>query len=288
MMPRAAARRIAYAIRSQFAHPASATFLLGENYVGPGGYDLLRYDLGPSGLDSEFHFPLMWALRGAYGDGSATLADVESAITAGEADWAGSGAVMGLIIGNHDVARFATVANGDENGDPWTPAAQPTDPLVYAEQRAAFAITYALPGAPVVYYGDEVALAGHDDPDSRRVMPADSDLAALQIETRAWVETLGKTRACSDALRRGTYRTIAVDPDHLVFARESATETALIVAQRDTSAATTTPVPGIADGTWVDALGGAPITVASGSVTLPSSPVSVAIYFPAGSACSPP
>ncbi len=200
MMPRAAARRIANEIRSRFAHPASATFLLGENYVGPGGYDLLRYDLGPSGLDSEFHFPLMWALRGAYGDASATLADVESAITAGEADWAGSGAVMGLIIGNHDVARFATVANGDENGDPWTPAAQPTDPLVYAEQRAALAITFALPGAPVVYYGDEVALAGHDDPDSRRVMPADADLGELQLDTRAWVETLVEdVRACSDA-----------------------------------------------------------------------------------------
>jgi glycosidase len=288
MMPRSAARRIAYAIRSRFAHPASATFLLGENYVGPGGYDLLRYDLGPFGLDSEFHFPLMWALRGAYGDGSATLADVESAITAGEADWEGSGAVMGLILGNHDVARFVTVANGDGNGDPWTPAAQPTEALVYAEQRAAFAITYALPGAPVVYYGDEVALAGHDDPDSRRVMPDDSVLNTFQVETRAWVETLGKTRACSDALRRGTYRTITVDDEHLVFARESATETALVVAQRATSSAATTTLTGIADGSWVDALGSAPITVTGGSATIPSSPDSVAIYFPAVSACSTP
>jgi hypothetical protein len=74
----------------------------------------------------------------------------------------------------------------------------------------------------------------------------------------------------------------------LVFARESAVETALIVAQRETSAATTTALPGIADGTWVDALGSAPITVASASATLPSAPVSVAIYFPAGSPCSTP
>jgi glycosidase len=159
---------------------------------------------------------------------------------------------------------------------------------IYAKQVLALGAVFALPGAPVVYYGDEVALAGHDDPDSRRVMPDDSVLNTFQLETRAWVETLGKTRACSDALRRGTYRTIAVDDEHLVFARESATETALVVAQRATSSATTVALTGIADGTWVDALGGAPVTVSAGSATIASSPDSVAILFPAGSACAPP
>ena len=77
-----------------------------------------------------------------------------------------------------------------------------------------------LPGAPVVYYGDELGLAGKNDPDSRRVMPAESALMPSQVETRNVVRKLGRVRACSDALRRGALRTLVADAERFVFARE--------------------------------------------------------------------
>ena len=135
MMPRAAARRIAWSARQEFDNPSHRTYVLGENFVGPGDFADLRYDLGPQGLDGEFHFPLMWALRAAVAQNGQSMVDVESAIRSGEATWAGSGAVMGLIIDNHDVSRFSTVAAGNDGGDTWTPAPQSEDPRVYAEQE---------------------------------------------------------------------------------------------------------------------------------------------------------
>ena len=129
---------------------------------------------------------------------------------------------MGLIIDNHDVSRFITVAAGQDDGVTWTPAPQPTDAMSYTREQMALAAIMTLPGAPVLYYGDEVGLAGKSDPDSRRVMPPDSALGPLQTATRARVETLGKARACSIALRRGTYRTLYVDPERLVYAPRDA------------------------------------------------------------------
>ncbi len=160
MMPRAANRRIADIVRRSFDHPGSKTYLLGENFVGPGAYDLLRYELGPFGLDGEFDFPMMWTLRSVVAAETGAMGDIDATEKAAEASWAGSGAIMSRIIGNHDVTRFSSVSAGDADGDGWTAAVQSTDPLVYAKQRMALAIAYTLPGAVVVYYGDEIGLAG--------------------------------------------------------------------------------------------------------------------------------
>ena len=288
MMPRAGPRRIAWAARQEFDNASHRTYVLGENYTGQTGYPALQYDLGPQGLDGEFHFPLMWALRGALGEDSESLVDVDAAIHTGEQTWAGSGAVMGLITDNHDVSRFSSVAALDDGGDPWTPAPQSTDPDVYARTQLALGAIMTLPGAPIFYYGDEVALAGKSDPDSRRVMPAEAELTALQTQTRATVRTLSQARACSAALRRGTYRTLHVDPEHLVFARELAgAPTAIVDVQRSPTTSLSAPLPGIPAGPWVDVLSGRVQSLSPELTTLPAAPLSMALYVPASSPCAP-
>ena len=288
MMPRAAVRRIAWAARQEFDNPSRRTYVIGENYTGQNGYPALRFELGPQGLDGEFHFPLMWALRGALGDESETLVDVDTAINTGETTWAGSGAVMGLITDNADVSRFSSVAALDDGGDTWTPAPQSTDPAVYARTQLALGMLMMLPGAPILYYGDEVALAGKSDPDSRRVMPAESALSALQTQTRDAVRTFAKARTCAVALRRGTYRTLYVDPERLIFAREApGADTAIIDLQRSPTASLSAPLPGIAGGSWVDVLSGHEESLSPELTTLPAAPLSMALYVPASSPCAP-
>jgi glycosidase len=287
MMPRAATRRIAAAARARFDQPGHASFLLGENFTGPAGYGLLRYQLGPFGLDSEFNFPLMWALRAAVATATAPLSDVDAAVQAGIAEWTGSGAVMAAMLGNHDVTRFASVSAGDADGDGWTPAPQPTDPLVYTKQELALALVYTLPGAPVVYYGDEVALAGRADPDSRRVMPSEGDLGALQKQTRAYARALGAARACSLALRRGSYRTLYADAETLAFAREAdGGDVAVVIAARQPNGALAAPLPGIAAGSYVDVLSGRVASLDPALTNLSLTPFSVALLVPTGSSCA--
>jgi cyclomaltodextrin glucanotransferase len=292
MMPRAATRRIVAQARAEFDNPGHRTFMLGENFVGPSSYDLLRYQLGPFGLDSEFNFPLLWALRSAIAEGGEDLTALEATVRASEAAWQGSGAVMSLTIGNHDVVRFASDAAGDGGGDPWTPAVQPSNPLVYSKQAMALGVVFTLPGAPTVYYGDEVALVGHGDPDSRRVMPAPAALTPLQSGVQATVTALGAARACSGALRRGGYRTLFVDAEHFVFAREltdpsgAVIDTAVVVVQRNASAPLSVPLPGIVEGDYVDRLGGGHASLSRELTNFPPAPFSVQLYLPAGSPCS--
>jgi glycosidase len=286
MMVRAATRRVAAALRGKYDHPAHTMFLLGENFVGQDDFDLLKYELGPFGLDSEFHFPLMWALRGAIADENQPMSAIDDAVQAGILDWAGSGAVMSTMIGNHDVDRFATESVGDGDVDGWTPAVQPAPGSdIYAKQVLALGAVFTLPGAPVVYYGDEVALVGHSDPDSRHVMPAESELNSAQVSTRASLEALSKIRACSPSLRRGTYRLLFSDAEHLAFARELPGADTAVVALFRNAAGLSAPLPGIAEGPWVDALSGGEASLAPGLSSIAGTPLSLQVLFPKGSSC---
>lgn len=286
MMPRAATRRIATAARRRYAHAGHALYVLGENFTGPGGYQSLRYDLGPYGLDGSFHFPLMWTLRESIALETAPLSSIESSFRAGEEAWNGANAVMGLMIGNHDVSRFASVSAGNGDGDAWSAPPQPTDPTVYAKQRLALASVLTLPGAPVVYYGDEVGLAGRSDPDCRRVMPAEDALLQEQIATRAIARKIGKARACSRPLRRGALKTIHADAEHFVFAREIDGESAIVsLSRRPTKSIDVTLPPTVAP--MIDVVTGEPLAPSNdGKLTIDPEPFAIHVWVAEASACA--
>lgn len=287
MMPRSATRRIATAIRSRYEHAGNASYVLGENFTGPGGFGSLRYDLGPFGLDGSFHFPLMWTLRETLAEERAPMSKIDTDFRAGEKEWNGSGAVMALMIGNHDVSRFASVSAGNADGDTWSPPPQPVDPLVYAKQRVALAAVLTLPGAPVIYYGDEVGLAGRSDPDCRRVMPAEADLLPAQQETRDVARRIGKARSCSKALRRGGLTTLLADDESFVFARTGEDgETAIVVLTRRPKLAAKVPLAPGAPVALVDVVTGARADATNGSLDVASDAFGIHVYVAVDSACA--
>ncbi len=293
LMPRAAVRRIADVIRRRWDHGDHRTLVLGEVFTGSDGHDALRWFLGPYGLDSVFDFPVMWALRGALAERAASvpqdMLDVEAVIRASEQTFTDSGGIIARIAGNHDVPRFMSVASGHAGRDGWDPAPQPTDPALYARLGVALGIVFSLPGAPTVYYGDEVGLAGGGDPDSRRVMPSEGELKPPQRDLRSLVRSLGKARGCLGALRRGTLRTLAVDAERLVLAREGGKgDPVIVVATRSSSARLEAPLPGVAKGEWIDVLSGAARTFDPTRSAFEEPSNTIRWYVPRGSACLAP
>ena len=289
MMPRAVTRRIAAGVRQQVLDPG-ATFALGEIFTGPGtaGTEVLRYYLGPDALDSAFDFPLMWSLRTAIAHGGPGFDAVEAGLQHTEEATEGAGATLGLMIGNHDVTRFMSEVVGDAGLDPWGEVVpeQPENAGPYERQAIALGLVLTLPGAPVIYYGDEIGLAGARDPDCRRVMPADDALVPGQVALRDLARTLAQARLCFPALRRGERVTLHASSDSWAFMRDAGDDgPVLVLAHRGAEADTLALGEDVYPGAWRDLLSGQTVIIdAQTELDLP--PWSLQVLVPAAHVCA--
>jgi glycosidase len=290
MMPRAATRHIMHAVGSLMYRAPMDQLVVGEIYTGAGddGRAQIRYYLGSEldGLDSAFDFPLMWSLRDNIAHGATSgFSAIEQEVAAGELAWLGSGATIAHMIGNHDTTRFVSEADDDAGGDPWSaPPPQPTAVAPYQAQRLALAFVMTLPGIPVIYYGDEVGLAGAGDPDSRRVMPAASTLAPAQSQLLTTVQQIGRARRCSPALRGS--RTVALaDADHDVALLQSTAGNHAIVVLSRAATDATLDVPGLPAGSYRDAMSTATLVSDGTHATVTAAARAVAIYLPENDPC---
>ena len=69
-------------------------------------------------------------------------------------------------------ARSATAARAAVPDNAWTDRLRPARRRgPYERLGLAFAVLLTNPGVPLIYYGDEIGLAGGGDPDNRRMMP---------------------------------------------------------------------------------------------------------------------
>jgi hypothetical protein len=229
------------------------------------------------------------ALREAIATGDGGFAQVEATLAETDRALEGSGAILGRMIGNHDVTRFASEVAGDAGGDPWDAApAQPSDDDVYARQRLALGLVLALPGVPVVYYGDEVGLAGAADPDNRRVMPSSTALSDAQVGLLADAQRIAQTRRCLPALRRGARQTLVVTDDTWAFLRDTGDGApALVVASR---AATpidvrVPPSAALSSGVYSDIVAGDTLQVGAGPSVVALPAAGLRVFVPASHPC---
>lgn len=106
------------------------------------------------------------------------------------------------LIGSHDTERALTVLNGDEG-----------------KLKLAWLIQMALPGAPAIYYGDEVGLEGGKDPECRKAFPWDS--LAQKVELHDYLRKLIYWRKRLPVLRRGGFQRVLAEDGRgcLAFSR---------------------------------------------------------------------
>jgi cyclomaltodextrinase/neopullulanase len=128
------------------------------------------------------------------------------------------------LLASHDTARLLTIAGGDR-----------------ASVELATLLLLTFPGAPSIYYGDEVGLPGALDPDSRRGFPVEAgwDLDIFQIHRQ-----LIATRRAHPALRTGEYKILYAEGTVYVFARTLGEEEFIVAVNIGTSPMQVSLMPG--------------------------------------------
>lgn len=286
MMPRAAMRRMVHSM-AEVASGPDALFSIGEVYTGAGTgpIEKIRYYLGPSSLKSAFDFPVMWQLHQSIATDTAGLGDLETLLLGNEGAIDKSGSVLAHIIDNHDTARFISVASGLSGTDAWNnPPAQPTAPAPYQRLKMALAFVYTQPGLPVLYYGDEIGLAGTGDPDSRRVMPDLGSINAEQAQVRDFVVRMSKLRRCSESLRKGERRAMTAVANTYAYLRDAGTGDPVLVFLARKQTTVSIPAGIVPAGTYLDVFTGESFDLsAGGAVALGD--LSLRVLLLSGSPC---
>ena len=256
-------------------------YLVGETFA----YDdagLIRSFIDPETLlDGQFDFPFKARLCEALFTPGGSMANFSSWM-AGNDTFYGPGSLMTTWIGNHDIPRaihFASreIGNCREGSSPsngWTSNyPQPGGAEPYERLGLAFAVMMTNPGIPLIYYGDEIGLAGGGDPDNRRAMPwDDTQLSSAQRALRDDVRALARLRAENPVVARGRRVTRSVDQDTWVYSMVGCGDGSpdVTVALNRADAPRPVSVPA---GSYVDLLDGG--TFEGGSVSLPPRSFSV-------------
>jgi cyclomaltodextrinase / maltogenic alpha-amylase / neopullulanase len=209
--------------RSRVRSVNPEAYLLGEVWrVAPGW-------VAGGPFDGLMNYPLMWAIVGlAAGDHLDLAVAAEQAHVGAhlhpldgpafalrleeiQAAYPASATAAHLnLVGSHDTPRIATLCSDDE-----------------AAVRLAMLLLMTLPGAPCIYYGDEIGLAGHADPGCRAAFPWDE--SRWNGGTRDFVRRAVALRRDEAALRGDGCRILGARESACAIERSHAPAT-LVVA----------------------------------------------------------
>jgi neopullulanase len=192
-------------------------------------------------FDALMNYPLLEAILGFVGGPSLDLALVAShpelSMHVRPSAAAGFASALGAqmaayeratvaaqlnLLSSHDMPRFRTLVSGD-----------------LAAVRLAVLLQMTLPGAPCVYYGDEIGMEGGNDPDCRRAFPTGE--VARDEALRATFRDLIALRRAHPALRADGLRVAGADGACVALVRggaddpSAAGETLVVVVNAGTA-----------------------------------------------------
>lgn len=158
-------------------------------------------------------------------------------------------AVQFNLLDSHDTPRFITTARGD---------------LSALKLGWLFLFTYV--GAPCIYYGDEIGLAGGPDPACRAAFKWNKEVQ--NIELYGYAKLLISLRHAHPALRHGSFLRLYAKDNVFAFARSTDAETLVVAinAGTDTALADLPAPSGLADGQLTTFFGDLEVQVSSGQI----------------------
>ena len=120
------------------------------------------------------------------------------------------------LLGSHDTPRFMTLSRGEADS---------------YRLATLFQMTY--PGAPSIYYGDEIGMEGRHDPDCRRGFPWDEQ--QWDLELRTYVQRCISLRKAYPALRRGDLTWLLAEEGVVSYVRRLGAEALVVVLNSNRS-----------------------------------------------------
>lgn len=209
-----------------------------------------RFDGIDSGLDSLLDFPLFYPIRHAFAEGK-HLDEIPKTLAK---DYLyNNPEILVTLLGGHDDGRFMSEKDATLTG-----------------LKLANTFLLTTRGVPQLYYGDEIAMTGPDEPTTRADFPGGFPGDKRNAFTRAGrtkdeqevfahIQKLTRLRAELEPLRRGQLVNLYVSEQQYAYARKSKAGTVVTVINNHTKAAeieiNVMPV-GLADGeVLVDRLG---------------------------------
>lgn len=208
-------------------------------------------------VDALFDFPLHFVVRNVFARGG-SIRDVPQML-ARDHLYPNPNALV-TLLGLHDVNRFMNEPGATSAG-----------------LKLAYTLLLTARGTPLIYYGDEIAMPGGNDPDNRRDFPggwaADPRNAfelsgRSDIEQSVWshVQTLLRIRGERADLRRGMTENLQVGDQTYVYRRGRT-----VVAINNGTTPATVTLPAMTLGADVLKTCSAPSTVARGiTLTIPA------------------
>jgi glycosidase len=145
------------------------------------------------------------------------------------------------LLGSHDMERVVTAMTDPQRHPVPGPDGRtriplrdllPPDEDAYRRMKLAAVFQFTYPGAPIVYYGDEVGMWGGDDPFCRAPMwwPHNPG-PPIREDMHAWYKRLARLRRDRVELRRGGYDLILADDARrlLVYRRSEMNQAVITV-----------------------------------------------------------
>jgi glycosidase len=238
-------------------------YMVGETYSPDIG--LISSYVDPlTQLDGQFDFPLRAELSRTILRRDGSLVDLANFMASSSGAYHPQ-SVMSTFIGNHDLPRAIHIAEDTPMFGDWDSGQsrawdnRPTQPNYKAPyERLAMAFTFLMtsPGVPLIYYGDEIGLAGAGDPDNRRFMQWDG-IDANQAWLKERLSALGAIRRDNVALRRGELQLLEATADTLVYEMVYGEERVVVALNR---ADVTKTVGGVPTRSYTNLLEGESVT----------------------------
>ncbi|HET6647252.1 MAG TPA: alpha-amylase family glycosyl hydrolase [Pyrinomonadaceae bacterium] len=236
----------------------------------------VRFDGVDSGLDSLLDFPLFYPIRHAFAEGKPL--DAIPKILAADYLYTDS-EILVTLLGGHDDGRFMS-----ESG------------ATIAGLKLANTFLLTTRGVPQLYYGDEIAMTGPDEPTTRGDFPGGfpgDRRNAFTYEGRTsgeneifnHIRKLTHVRAELEPLRRGKLINLYATGQQYVYARQTPGQVAIVVMNNDKKTPTIefdVSRLGLANGTLLNdrLLGIRTVRVGDGKLKVTLSERSAAIFVP--------